>query len=132
MVNRLPTALQGVAVLIQAAHNIFGRRRAARRIAKHRWRQGAGDGALLDDQTVADLARQRPQQIAHVAGPLGVLAQIGAGHLAAVVQGQHRALDTGIDQIGLQCAVILQIGFRSALLGPVEWRLGDIQITTLQ
>ena len=59
------------------------------------------------------------------------VAQVLAGDLGAVGQGQHAVLDAVGDEVLLQLPVVLQIAQRVAPFGAVERRLGDVEMAAL-
>ena len=89
-----------------------------------------GNRCLLDHE-MGIFGRQATQDRADRSGAFDDLAQVFAGTLRAVVQGQHHILKARRDEIIFQRALVLQIGFRRAAPHFVERRLGDVEVPAL-
>src|SRR3546814_6732614 len=62
---------------------------------------------------------------------LDPVAQVLPGDLALRLIHQHRVLEAGVDEIVLHLTVVLQVAQRLSALGPVERRLGNVEMAAL-
>ncbi len=89
--------------------------------------ESAADGSLLDDE--AGVARvQVVDDPGDAARLLDDVAQVAAGPHLARAQRQHRFIETRVDQVVLERALVLEVGLRLALAHFVERRLGDVEV----
>src|SRR5438270_4102362 len=98
------------------------------RVGENARRQCAGDRRLLDDIDVADLADERLHPAALDTRLFQESAKIVVGALPAVMLGEDRVAQRGVDAISFERGVVLQVDrFRIAALQPVKRRLRDVE-----
>src|SRR5439155_11668533 len=128
----LPLPLRPVREAVEAVGYAMRRLDRAVRVVEKPRRQCAGDRRLLDDFETANLGGERLHPAALNASLVQKVAQIVAGALAAIMLGENRIAQRGIDAIGLERGVVLQLDrLRIAALQPIKRRLGDVEIALL-